>query len=82
MEVTLSTMGEDEIREALNRHWAASDANDFDRTFSLLETQCVGDVIHELRRKPPVASRNPFASIESAEVTAFYTPGNPNINHD
>ena len=24
------TMGEQEIREALNRHWAASDANDFD----------------------------------------------------
>src|SRR5271165_3063258 len=23
-------MGENEIREALNRHWAASDANDFD----------------------------------------------------
>ncbi|HLZ66572.1 MAG TPA: nuclear transport factor 2 family protein [Aliidongia sp.] len=23
-------MGESEIREALNRHWAASDANDFD----------------------------------------------------
>ena len=23
-------MGEQEIREALNRHWAASDANDFD----------------------------------------------------
>ena len=23
-------MAENEIREALNRHWAASDANDFD----------------------------------------------------
>ncbi len=23
-------MGENEIREGLNRHWAASDANDFD----------------------------------------------------
>jgi hypothetical protein len=25
-----SNMDENEIREALNRHWAASDANDFD----------------------------------------------------
>src|SRR5580692_6474326 len=25
-----SLMGENEIREALNRHWAASDVNDFD----------------------------------------------------
>jgi hypothetical protein len=25
-----SKMGENEIREALNRHWAASDVNDFD----------------------------------------------------
>ena len=34
-------MGSDEIREALNRHWAASDANDFDVEHSIYQEDAV-----------------------------------------
>ena len=34
-------MDEDEIREALNRHWAASDANDFDVEHDIYQEDAV-----------------------------------------
>jgi len=34
-------MDEDEIREALNRHWAASDANDFDAEHAIYLEEAV-----------------------------------------
>jgi hypothetical protein len=34
-------MGETEIREALNRHWAASDANDFDAEHDIYRDDAV-----------------------------------------
>ena len=56
-----SRMDENEIREALNRHWAASDANDF-------------DVEHNICREDDVCQETP--NCEKFGVSVAFVHGN------
>ena len=71
-------MDENEIREALNRHWAASDANDFDVEHDIYRDDAVLEYPQSGER---IRGRHNIQASRAAQPNSEALHGAPNRRH-